>query len=43
MSGSQNRNMILAAYRDKRSVFTLTDIAVLVGESDFNAMNGKVN
>ncbi|MDD4193204.1 MAG: hypothetical protein PHI28_17850 [Mangrovibacterium sp.] len=43
MSGSQNENTILAAYRDKRSVFTLTDIAVLVGESDFNAMNGKVN
>jgi len=43
MSGSQNKDIILAVYSDNRSVFTLTDIAMLTGESNFNSINGKLN
>ncbi len=43
MSGSQKKNVIWAVYSDSRSVFTLTDIAVLTGESNFTSINAKVN
>lgn len=43
MTSSQKGNMILAVYSDKRNVFTLTDIAMLTNESNFNSLNGKLN
>lgn len=43
MSGSQNKNIIFTIYSDPRSVFTLNDIALMVGESNFNTINAKLN
>lgn len=45
MIGSQNINkdIILAAYQDKRTVFRLKDIAMLTGETNFTAINKKLN
>ena len=43
MSGSQSRDIIFTIYSNSRSVFTLTDIAMLAGESNFNPINGKLN
>lgn len=43
MSGSRYNEIILAVYSDKRSVFTLTDIAMLIGESNFDSINRKLN
>ncbi len=38
MYSSQNNDLILALYNDQRTVFTLNDIALLIGESDFNSL-----
>ncbi|MDR0509557.1 MAG: hypothetical protein LBH06_00510 [Rikenellaceae bacterium] len=35
--------MILAVFSDTRSVFTLNDIAMLIGESDFKRLNERLN
>ena len=43
MSSSQNSSAILAILSDKRSVFTLNDIAILVGESDFKRISERLN
>lgn len=43
MSGSQNSDVVFAVYSDSRSVFTLKDIAMLTGESNFKSINGKLN
>ncbi len=43
MNSSQNENILFPIYRDSRTVFTLNDIAVLTGESDFNSLNKKIN
>jgi len=43
MFGSQKKDIIFIIYSDTRSVFTLTDIAMLTGESNFNSINGKLN
>lgn len=45
MTGLQNKNkdIILAAYRDKRTVFRLIDIALLTGETSFDKTNKKIN
>ncbi len=43
MFSSQNEDLIIAIYSSKRSVFTLTDIAMLVGESDFTSLNWRLN
>lgn len=43
MSSSQNGDLILKIYSDKRSVFTLNDIAMLIGESDFKRINERLN
>lgn len=43
MNSSRNENILLSIYRDSRTVFTLNDIAVLTGESDFNSLNKKIN
>lgn len=43
MIGSSNRDLILAVYSDPRSVFTLLDIAMLVGESNFKRINERLS
>ena len=43
MNSSRNENILFSIYRDSRTVFTLNDIAVLTGESDFNSLNKKIN
>jgi hypothetical protein len=43
MSGSQNKDILFAIYSNVKSVFTLTDVAMLTGESNFNSLNGKLN
>lgn len=36
-------SVILAIYQDMRTVFRLIDIAILVGETDFQSLNKKLN
>jgi len=45
MFGSQNANtdIILAIYSDSRTVFRLGDIALLLGETNFQSINKKLN
>lgn len=45
MFSSQNikNDMILAIFTDSRTVFRLKDIAMLVGESNFQSLNKKLN
>lgn len=46
MSSSQNssgNNVPLTIYGDSRTVFRLRDVALLVGESDFQSLNKKLN
>jgi hypothetical protein len=45
MSGSPvtNNSIILSVYRNIRTVFRLADIAMLVGETNFQSLNKKLN
>ncbi len=45
MIGSHNKNkdIVLAAYQEKRTVFRLKDIAMLTGETNFVSINKKLN
>lgn len=45
MCGSQNikNNIILSIFKDVKTVFRLRDIALLVGEKDFESLNKKLN
>lgn len=43
MNSSQNSDLIFSLYSDKRSVFTLSDVAMLMGETNFNALNQKLH
>lgn len=45
MNSSQNtdNNILLAIYKEPASVYRLKDIAMLVNETDFNSLNGKLN
>jgi hypothetical protein len=45
MYSSQNneKDLILAVYRESRSVFRLNDIAMLMGVSDFKSLNKRLN
>lgn len=43
MFGSQNNVMLYEILNDNRTVFTLSDIAMLVGESNFKSLNDKIN
>lgn len=38
MIGSQNNDLIFQLYSDKRTVFSLPDIAILIGETNYNAL-----
>lgn len=42
-SRNNNRDIVLSIYQDKRSVYRLKDIALLVGETDFQSLNKKLN
>lgn len=43
MNSSQNKDLIMAVYSDERNVFTLNDVAMLVGEDDFKKINERLN
>ncbi len=45
MIGSQNKknDIILAIFKDNRTIFRLIDIAMLAGESNFQSLNKKMN
>jgi hypothetical protein len=43
MSGSQNSSVLLSIYQDKRSVFRLSDIAMLTDESNRELLGKKLN
>lgn len=43
MSSSPKSDLIFSVYSDKRSVFTLIDIAMLIGETDFKRINERLN
>jgi hypothetical protein len=45
MYSSQNteRNVVLAVYKDRRTVFRLNDISLLTGETNFQSLNKKLN
>jgi len=38
-----NQGILLSVYKDKRSVFRLNDIALLVGETNLQSINKKLN
>ncbi len=42
-SRKANQDIVFAVYKDKRTVFRLNDIALLVGESNFQSLNKKLN
>ncbi len=42
-SPKHNQDIVLSIYKDKRSVFRLKDIALLVGETNFQSLNKKLN
>jgi len=42
-SRNNERDLILAIYRENRTVFRLNDIAMLIGVSDFESLNKKLN
>lgn len=43
MTGSQSKDLILSIFSDARSVFSLNDVAMLIGESDFKKLNERLN
>lgn len=43
MNSSQNINLINALHNDVRTVFRLKDVAMLVGETNFDSLNQKLN
>lgn len=42
-SRKTNQDIVFALYKDKRTVFRLNDIALLVGETNFQSLNKKLN
>ena len=42
-SPNTNENIVFAVYKDSRTVFRLNDIALLVGETNFQSLNKKLN
>lgn len=43
MNSSQKKDLILSIYSDARSVFTLTDVAMLLKTTDFKKLNERLN
>ena len=42
-SQKQKNDIVLTIFKDNRTVFRLNDIAMLVGEADFQSLNKKLN
>ncbi len=42
-SRNTDGDVVLAIYRENRTVFRLNDIALLVGETNFQSLNGRLN
>ncbi len=42
-SRKSNSNVVLSIYQDSRTVFRLKDIALLVGETNFQSLNKRLN
>ncbi|SEN47785.1 hypothetical protein SAMN05216436_1176 [bacterium A37T11] len=43
MYSSQNKDILFLIYGSEKSIFTLTDVAMLAGEADFGSLNKKLN
>lgn len=43
MNSSRNKDLILEVFSDKRILFTLNDVAMLIGEKDFKKTNERLN
>ena len=43
MNSSRNNDLILSVFSDARSVFSLNDVSMLIGESDFKKLNERLN
>ena len=43
MNSSRNNDLILSVFSDTRTVFTLNDVAMLIGESEFKKLNERLN
>jgi hypothetical protein len=43
MNSSRNNDLILSVFSDTRSVFSLKDVAMLIGESNFKKLNERLN
>ena len=43
MNSSRNSDLILSVFSDMRSVFSLNDVSMLIGESDFKKLNERLN
>lgn len=43
MNSSRNSDLILSVFSDTRTVFSLNDIAMLIGESDFKKLNERLS
>ncbi len=42
-SRKQKNNLVFTLFKEKRTVFRLKDVAMLVGETDFQSLNTKLN
>jgi hypothetical protein len=42
-SGNTNESIIISIYKNSRTVFRLKDVSLLVGDSNFQSLNKKVN
>ncbi|HED08292.1 MAG TPA: hypothetical protein ENI57_09275 [Ignavibacteria bacterium] len=42
-SQNQKKDVVLALFKDNRTVFRLKDVAMLVGETNFQSLNTKLN
>ena len=43
MNSSRNNDLILSVFSDARTVFSLNDVGMLIGESDFKKLNERLN
>ncbi len=43
MNSSRNKDLILSVFSDTRTVFSLNDVAMLIGESEFKKLNERLN
>jgi hypothetical protein len=41
MNSSRNSDLILSVFSDTRTVFSLNDVAMLIGESEFKKLNER--